>query len=281
MSLDKLIIFDYSGTLSLEAPLFAGPDTLMKHIAETGLRDFGIDSPRVFWEQLVNPTWKAGSTTATGYQKVLAERIVTVLQPDLPLTQRARLADAVESFVQRYLNHSRIDPSWKPLLTRIQAHPSVKAVIATDHYAEATDAIIKFLGEWRIHALKPSEAARDSRASRFIVANSADLGVHKADPRFWQILKTGLCLDDIGRILIIDDFGYNEQYADDYSDRLKVETRMNQTVKILEVAFSATVEVFPVLIGTHPAGRDAWIEKLIGEASAAVERHLISGRVSR
>jgi len=44
-----------------------------------------------------------------------------------------------------------------------------------------------------------------------IVANSADLGVHKADRRFWEILRKRLELDRLRHILLIDDFGVNEQ----------------------------------------------------------------------
>jgi hypothetical protein len=274
MSLKKLIIFDYSGTLSLEAPLFAAPETLMKHLEDTGLRDFGIDSPRIFWEQFVNPTWVAGSTTPAGYKKVLLERMIALLHPDAPQNRRAALAGAVGAFVDRYLGHSRIDAHWKPLLRRINAHPSARAVIATDHYAEATSAIINFLGEWQIEALPASEAVLSLPAAAFIVANSADLGVHKADPRFWQILKTGLRLDAVRRILIIDDFGYNEQGEDDYSRRHQVDARMKETVRTLETVFSAAVEIVPVMIGADAKNRDARIETLIADATAAIGRHL-------
>jgi len=275
MSLKKLIIFDYSGTLSLEAPLFAAPETLMKHLEVTGLRDFGIDSPRIFWEQLVNPTWVAGSTTPAGYKKVLLERMIALLHPDAPQNRRTALAGTVGAFVDRYLGHSRIDARWKPLLRRINAHPSARAVIATDHYAEATGAIINFLGEWQIEAVPASEAALNPQAAAFIVASSADLKVHKADPRFWQILKTGLRLDAVRRILIIDDFGYNEQGADDYSRRHRVDTRMKETVRTLETVFSAAVEIVPVMIGADAKNRDARIETLIADAAAAIGRHLV------
>ena len=55
----KLIIFDYSGTLSLESTLFGRPDYLMKQLKESGLMDLGVTSPTIFWEQIVNPTWAA------------------------------------------------------------------------------------------------------------------------------------------------------------------------------------------------------------------------------
>lgn len=269
-----MIIFDYSGTLSLEASLFAEPNFLMQQLEECGLQNFGIDSPRIFWEQLVNPTWIEGSTTARGYKKVLEARIIATLYPDMPMHQRTGLADAVAAFVDRYFGHSRIDARWKPVLQEINTQPCAKAVIATDHYAEATVAIIQFLGDWQIKALTATAISQNPTSTPFIVANSADLGVHKTDPRFWQILKANLRLDDMHRILIIDDFGYNEQGADDYSKRHRVEARMKETVRTLETVFSATVEVFPFMIGTDATDRDARTDTLIAQASAAIERQL-------
>jgi len=184
------------------------------------------------------------------------------------------LADAVSAFVDSYLKHSRIDTRWKPVLRRINAHPSIRAVIATDHYAEATGAIMRLLGDWQIKAVTATEAASNPQVASFIVANSADIGFHKVDPRFWQSLKTDLRLDVIHRILIIDDFGYNEQDADDYSNRQKVDARMKETVMTLETVFSAAIDVFPVMIGTYASGRDGRLENLIEDAAAAIERHL-------
>jgi hypothetical protein len=273
---EKMIIFDYSGTLSLEAPLFAAPDSLMKHLEATGLRDFGIDSPRIFWEQLVNPTWVAGSTTNAGYKKVLLDRIIAVLHPDMSIHRRATLAGAVSAFVDRYLSHSRIDARWEPVLHSINAAPSLRTVIATDHYAEATSAIIRFLGKWQIGAATATEAVLNPQAASFIVANSADLGVHKDDRRFWQILKENLRLDAERRILIIDDFGYNEQSADVYSNQHKVDARMKETVLTLEAVFPAAVEVFPFMVGVDAKERNARLETLIVTVTAVIDRFLTS-----
>lgn len=268
-----MIIFDYSGTLSLEAPLFAAPDSLMKHLEVAGLCDFGIDSPSIFWEQLVNPTWVAGSTTNAGYKKVLLEHIIASLHPDTSMHRR--VAVAVGTFVDRYLEHSGIDARWKPLLRRINAHPSIRTVIATDHYAEVTGVIIRLLGDWQIGAVTAAEAVSNPQAAAsFIVANSADLGVHKADRHFWQILKTNLRIEAMRRILIIDDFGYNEQGADDYGKRRQVEARMKETVLTLETVFSAAVEVFPIMIGTDVREGDVRMKNLFEGVTAVIDRFL-------
>jgi hypothetical protein len=276
MSSGILIIFDYSGTLSLEAPLFAGPDTLMNQLEESGLKAFGIDSPHIFWEEIVNPTWMEGSTTALGYKTVLQNRIIAHLLPDLSDLLRVRLADAAAAFVDRYLSRSRIDPRWAPLLRKINTSPDVQAVIATDHYAEATGYIIKFLSDWQIASASAMDASMHSHSSSFIIANSADMGFHKADPRFWQTLKTNLRLDAIHQILIIDDFGYNEQGADHYREGRKVEARMEGTVMTLKTVFSAAVQIFPMIIGTDTYTRDGLSGNLIDAASAVIDRVLTS-----
>lgn len=276
MPTDKIIIFDYSGTLSLEAPLFAGPDSLMNHLEASGLRAFGIDSPHLFWEEIVNPTWMEGSTTKAGYKAVLQNRIISLLHPDPSDSLRAKLASAAAAFVGRYFSRSRIDRRWAPILRKINTSPAVKAVVATDHYAEATPYIIKFLGDWQIASASAMDASFHAQATTFIVANSADLGVHKADPRFWQILKTHLHLDTIHDILIIDDFGYNEQGADRYREGYKVEARMEKTVLMLASIFSAAVQVFPMMIETNAHARDGLSGDRIEAASAAIDRVLAS-----
>lgn len=273
---DKLIILDYSGTLSPEAPLFAGPDSLLDELAASGLQDFGIDSPHVFWEKLVNPTWPVGSTTSAGYKKVLTDRIIAALHPDMSMPRRAALARAVSTFVDHYLGRSRIDPLWKPVLHKISGASSVMTVIATDHYAEATGAIIHFLGKWKITATGATENASPSHHASFIVANSADIGFHKADPRFWQALKTGLRLHVFRDILMIDDFGCNEQEADDYCRQDHVQERIKTTITTLATVFSAAIEVFPFMIETDIRERRVRLENLFEEMTGVIDRFLTS-----
>jgi hypothetical protein len=277
MSPEKLIIFDYSGTLSLEASLFARPDSLMKQLEESGLKDLGVDSPEVFWEQVVNPAWMEGSTTAAGYKKILENSITAILCQNMSIISGVRISDAVSSFVNRYLGHSRIDRRWEAVLHRLNAHPSIIVIVATDHYAEATGAMIKFLHEFRIKAAAAKDAFINLREARFIVANSADMGFHKADARFWELLKSRLNLDAVRHILIIDDFGFNEQEGDRYGERNKVEARREQTLRMLETVFQADVQVIPMMIEADDREKDALYGNLIVHASAAIDRCLASG----
>jgi hypothetical protein len=78
MTVNKLIIFDYSGTLSLESTLFARPEYLMKQLTESGLMELGVSNPDVFWNEIVNPSWLEGSTTPVGYKKVIEDGIAVI-----------------------------------------------------------------------------------------------------------------------------------------------------------------------------------------------------------
>lgn len=242
MTPEKLIIFDYSGTLSLDAVLFAKPGNLMKELRESGLRDLGVTSPEIFWKEIVNPTWEEGSTTSVGYKGVMVKKIREKFSPNV---FDDMIALAASRFVESYLGHSRVDKRWKHILRILDEHPGVCVVIATDHYAEATGYILEFLGELGVHAVTAKETFVNPE---FVVANSADLGVHKADRRFWEILKANLRLDAVRRILIIDDFGFNEMEGDNYGGLEKVEKRKEKTIGLLEEVFPVSVQVLPFMI---------------------------------
>ena len=99
---------------------------------------------------------------------------------------------AVSLLLGQYFDQCRIDVRWRSLLEDLRDNPSVQVVIATDHYAEATPLIAGRLTEWQIEA-KPLSDAVSGVNNPFLIANSADLGVHKADVRFWQRIRDKLC----------------------------------------------------------------------------------------
>jgi hypothetical protein len=268
----KLIIFDYSGTLSLEAALFARPDYLMKQLSESGLMGLGIVSPEIFWEQIVNPTWREGSTTSAGYKKVIEDSISAICYQKMSTLPCVTISDAASLFVDSYLSHSRIDYRWRPTLSKLSRYPSIKVIIATDHYAEATGYIIRFLNEFQIQAMAAKDAFVNPGCIPVVVACSADLGVHKADPRFWEILKTGLNMNEIINVLLIDDFGYNEQRGDSYGTKEKVEQRKRDTVRLLQEVFSSEVQTIPFMIEGNE--REKAFGDLITQTSVIIDRYL-------
>jgi hypothetical protein len=254
---ESLVIFDYSGTLSLEAPLFGRPENLVRALADSGLATVGIAAPEDFWRKIVNPTWTKGSTTGIGYKRLLTERIADLgLVPGISPTE---IAAAASCFVDGYLSHSRIDPRWKGTLTRLGEDPSVLTMIATDHYAEATATIT---GDLR------------SLASRIFVANSADIGCWKGDSRFWERIKQRLPVAEVRQVLIVDDFGSNEARGDDYGGEPEVLARQAMTLANLRKVFPGNVEAIPFFLKGSPSDREAAAARLIAETTARIDAFL-------
>jgi len=249
MKRKRLVIFDYSGTLSMEAVLFSRPERLTSELKECGLADLGIAIPEVFWTKVVNPTWQEGSTTKIGYERIMKRVIVKGVNPNVSDEAMNR---AVSTFVARYFENSAIDPLWGPVLQRLAGDESICGVVATDHYAEATGYILGHLGTLGIQA--HSVESTDTHLSRYIyVANSADLGAHKANALFWEKLKSNLLLESVTEIMIVDDFGFNETAGDDYAALEKADTRKALTEAVLKDTFSVPVYMVPFMI-EEPAG---------------------------
>ncbi len=243
---DLLVIFDYSGTLSLEAPRFGQTENLLRVLADSGLADLGVTTPEIFWGEIVAPTWTAGSTTGIGYKRIMAERIAALGMGRGE--NGCAVAAAASHFVDSYLDHSRIDPGWRDILTELASDPAVAVVIATDHYAEATGAIARHLGVWGIPARKAGPATTGDNRRPFVIANSADIGFWKADRRFWDTLYGDPLLGEIRSLLIVDDFGFNEEQGDRYAEREKVAARRETTRNVLCEAFGAAPTVIPFFL---------------------------------
>jgi hypothetical protein len=268
----RLIIFDYSGTLSQESTLFGRPDYLMKQLKESGLTDMGVTSPSIFWEQIVNPTWVEGSTTRVGYKKVMEDKIRAILHQKVSTVNVVQISDAASLFVDSYLSHSRIDGRWQDVLDKLNRYPSVRAIIATDHYAEATGYILQFLEELHIQAAAARAAMAAPGSTAVIVANSADIGFHKDNLRFWEILKNGLYMGGVRHVLLIDDFGCNEEKGNSYNAPEKVDQRKRETGRLLREVFSAEVQEIPFIIEDNKNEKD--ISDLIAETSETIDRYL-------
>lgn len=242
---EKLVIFDYSGTLSLDAVRFAEDDNLTGELARSGLAGLGIADTETFWNEIVNPTWQEGSITGIGYREIIYRRIKEVFSPPVS-DKEIRLSAA--RFVDSYLTHSPVDARWRFILQKLKSETSVVTVIATDHYAEATDYIAGFLKEMGIGAISLKDVSGATVFQEFVVANSSDMGVHKIDQGFWEMVRDALVLDTVQRFLIIDDFGFNEEAGDSYADHRKVEDRKRKTIGLLEGIFNVPVYAIPFML---------------------------------
>lgn len=261
METKALVIFDYSGTLSTQTPLFALPEHLHGRLVESGLAKYHVEDSDTFWREIVNPTWGEGSTTAIGYVRLLEKQLRKRLDKNgcTGADDRA-IHQAAACFVRSYLAYSVIDPRWIPLLQWLSALTEVITVIATDHYAEATDAILVHLRDRNTEGAALRDGIRNDRQGGvIIVANSADLGVHKTDRAFWEIVRTHLSLTMIRRVLLVDDFGALEQTGDAYGLPDRISRRRQRTLEALQSVFQVpvtTVDFVPGIPGPTKANGD-------------------------
>ena len=243
-----LIVFDFSGTLSLGSVEFGKSENLVPVLERSGLVKLGVASESFFWSELVYPTWVEGSTTGRGYLAVLVDRILELglYAPDDPHPHQT-IQDAVSCLLDQYFDQCRIDLRWRTLLQDLNKRSSVQVLIATDHYAEATSMIAGRLKDWHIDAVTLSRTVPGTR-NPFIIANSSDMGFHKADIRFWRLIADKLTLAEPYRVLLIDDFGGNEDSSDPYGDPGRVSIRRKETDRVLRDVFGDRVEIHSFLV---------------------------------
>jgi hypothetical protein len=267
----KLVILDYCGTLSMGAPDFGRRENLMWALQESGLSRFGVTDVETFWQKIASPTWEEGSRTSVGYANLIAQSL-RALSPARNGND-SEIQEAACRFVAMYMDHSPIDSAWRPLLEKLHADRDVIVVIATDHYAEATEMILSSLKRWGINAVKTnlslSEKAKiepvATEFSPFFVANSADLGCLKMEPCFWEGMKAGLPDGSLQNIVLVDDFGFNEASEDPYGESSKVSDRRLKTEALIRDVFQSAIKVIPFFLNKgEKDDKDAQIRKVTG-----------------
>jgi len=263
---ESLVIFDYSGTLNLEMAVFARPDSLLRHLKTSGLFALGLKNNALFWK-IINSTWQEGSTTGVGYKKIMLANLQRLF-PDQAQPGKPQLVKAVADFAEAYFSKAEIDARWRPLLKMLSGNNVVQVVIATDHYAEATGAISKHLKTWHIHA----SGLPAVRKGEIFIANSADIGFHKESYPFWETVKN-ILKEKYARVILIDDFGTNEQQADAYAQEYLIDSRRRKTLDLLERVFAAPVKCFSF------AAQDQAIAELILQTTGSITR-LLAGEKS-
>lgn len=245
------VILDYSGTLSWGAVEFGRPEVLIQALRDSRLEELGLSDLDRFWNELVEPTWLEGSTTPVGYATLIA-RYVHSTAPHFSEDECLKRA---RQFVSAYLEASAPDSAWKPVLDLVSRSPGVGALIASDHYAEATETIRDHLAAWgySVRMLRQgpnagTEPSEDQNSKHSIfLANSADLGAWKSTPRYWEQVRQGLPVPPT-HVWIVDDYGANERAEDPYSQA--VQQRQHQTLMAIEETWRVPVESFLFGLGT-------------------------------
>jgi len=269
----NLVIFDFSGTLSLGAVLFGKDKTIRQALKNSGLKNLRIEEPAKLWDELVEPTWVEGSTTTMGYISVLTRQAKQLLGRGENSPDPKEILEAVTHFVNAYFSYSLIDPRWEPVFQLLSNRTDTDTVIATDHYAEATEHIVNEL--YKID-LKAAPLDLALRQEKFFVANSANLGSHKSTREFWIILKDYLGPGYYDQILLVDDFGFNEQ-EDFYGGKIKALDRRAKVTALLKDVFEIEPHVFPFFIEPshdNSEGLSRTYLEMIDKAYSFLETHL-------
>ena len=235
-------VIDFSGTLSLEAALFARPQNLERALRESGLAALGLER-RSFWSEIINPGWAEGSSGALSYQALLSRGLLRLNKSEAGTPLAEKIEAAAAYFTDAYFQQSTIDPLWAPVLHRLASQSRV--IIATDHYSEAT---AHLTGELKSLGLAATPAAEKEQQAPILIANSADLGYRKDDLRFWELLRGRLEGAAPPQVFLVDDFGYNEQPGDSYTAAGSFTTRKKRILAAVEEAWRVPVKAFPFLL---------------------------------
>src|SRR5690606_21759173 len=162
----RLVVLDFSGTLSPGATGFAEPETLEAALRSSGLAGLGVTRD-IFWDAVAQ-TWEQASTTGAGYARSMAGAMAERLGVAV-----GSIIGAARSFTAAYLAASTVATEWETGLRELVSR--CRLVVASDHYAEATAHIVSELERLGLEARPVTEPAPGS----ILVATSADLGSRK------------------------------------------------------------------------------------------------------
>ncbi|MCX7815943.1 MAG: hypothetical protein N2317_00325 [Syntrophales bacterium] len=209
MNIRTLVIFDFSGTLSVKAVLFSHSARLNEELKRAGLTEFGVSNDVIFWDKIVVPTWHEAVTSGIGYETSMVAQVLSLCAEEPVDVSEERVRSAVERFVRGYMESLTIEEEWYPLLRKLNEDESIFTIVATDHYAEATELIVQHFQRANIRCV-PLGKWQEDLGCRFVVANSADIGFQKMDVRYWRTCRALLPCWELERILVIDDFRSHE-----------------------------------------------------------------------
>lgn len=244
-----LVAVDFSGTLSPGSAAFGKSERLLSTLRETGWEQLWSTTLRAetserfslldwFWRDIIAPTWQQGGTSPIGYRNLLCQRLAIVC--DAP---PIRIETCVAAFTEQYWAAAIIDPPWIPFLHHLTIRPEMTVLIATDHYAEATEHILNQLARHGLSAVSLLTLDVLTHRTEIVVANSADIGHFKATQDFWQIVKDRLPSNQWSRILVIDDFGANEASQDAYALPEQVNARQEAMVAMMRGVFKCEANI--------------------------------------
>jgi hypothetical protein len=270
-----LVIIDYSGTLSLKAPLFGREELLIDELKKTGFTEFGIRNGSDFWDLIINPTWETASTSSIGYSQVIFEQVCKIRQIQPGSKSEGAIQKAARRLIGDYYAYAAIAPEWENLFKGLDKCPGVMVTVATDHYTETSVHILRQLESLGSTGCPALQTGSNSAVK---VANSADLGFPKGQKGFWERLKAVQDLKSITNVVVLEDFGFNEEPTDIYAqEKTPLQRSKDLTVTLTDV-FNAPVSTFQFFLTGYKNPKldetSLWIEykQLINDATAFILR---------
>ncbi len=130
-------------------------------------------------------------------------------------------------------------------------------------------------GDTRFYPRRANVAPSPCRRP-FLIANSADIGFWKVDAGFWEALKPALPQDKVKRLLVVDDFGFNEAAGDGYGgEAAKIARRREQTRSNPPGGFSGGGRDYPFFPRSETSGIvQTESARLIAETALRIESFL-------
>lgn len=244
-----LIIFDYSGTLSISMAQFSETTRLIRTLNKSGLAKYKINSPEVYWEEIVWKTWGHASITSKHYSQYIFEQLLR-LNYNSNQNYINQLEISAKNFVNSYLSFAKIENKWKMLLQKLANTPEIILLIATDNYFEFSKKIISEFENIQLPATCISNDFNFSKIKykQILIANSAEIGYTKSQFKFWMFIKNKISeiydLANLQNILLIDDFGENENSADVYLNKSHKSDLDNIIYKNLLISFNLQSNFF-------------------------------------
>lgn len=253
------VILDYSGTICTEAPRLAIPERLDKALEKSGLKDMGLDVFS-YWSKVVFPFWEQAKTgklsLADCIKKALAEGV------------NHRSSVCAQRFVSIFMSKLFPHKEWVDVLKRF-IEKSIKVIIATEHYQEATEAIQTHLIENSIlSAIYPHKA-------QCTIVCSASVGYGKKEREFWDAVKDAAGKSE--RIIYADDFNLNEAefvFEKHREKNAHLKEMIHDTSIFLANMGAKEIELFPFVL-ENIFGNDAELDAELAQRIGAIEKTVL------
>jgi hypothetical protein len=231
-----LICIDYSGTLSLTMPEFASK-WLNYYLEECGLTMYPIPVGEDFFREMIIPVWEEASIKDVPYARCLTRQIMK--ETKIPKELEEEILYKTHCLIHAYFIKGTIDSQWKKLLQFLLSKKDTFIIVVSDHYFDARHYFPFHLRELGFQSQVLENNISIRKKGTIYLAISAIMGNRKDHPHFWKNLKEKLSMehDEIRNVVLIDDFGSQENDFGFYNSSEKITSRQKNIKQAIQKAF--------------------------------------------